>query len=301
MNAQNEIPIVYITDNNYAEYAGVSITSLFMNKKKSSNYKVYILAIRVCPENIKLLKSISPHIEIMEVDNKYESLKLQNKRLSPATFLKSDIPNIFTNYDKVLYLDCDTTVEKDLTEFFNTDIGDYYAGVVKDLCPNEPDYKKCLPVEINEYFNAGIMLFNCKKNREDKILDKILDIYQNGKYNDMGDQNAFNICWNNNLKFLSPIYNCFSIYHEHHTGFMAKFFKVCEREIVEMKYFPTIIHYTGLLSLYAHNYTLSNNWHKYYKKSVFNKNKHFPKILKLRFLLKDTLVLLGICNKDFSC
>lgn len=298
MTTKSEIPIVYITDNNYVEYAGVSITSLFKNKRKETNYKVYVLTVNVFENNINLLKSISPYIEIIPYENKYNNLQLNNKRLTPATFLKADISNIFTNYDKVIYLDCDTTVEKDLTDFFNIDINKFYAGAVKDLWLHDPLYATKLPVKIETYFNAGVMLLNCKKIRQDNIYEKLVSLYNDGELNDLGDQNAFNICFNNHIKVLSPVFNAFSEYIEHFPGFLAKEFETDEKEIIKMKYFPYIIHYTGLLSLYARNYPLSKVWHKYYNNSVFNKKRIFTHHWKVK--LKDLLVFSGICNKNFK-
>jgi len=40
-----------------------------------------------------------------------------------------ELSNLITDVDKLIYLDVDTIVHKDLTEFFNIDMGkNYYMG-----------------------------------------------------------------------------------------------------------------------------------------------------------------------------
>lgn len=297
MTTKSEIPIVYITDNNYVEIAAVSIFSLFKNKRKETNYKVYVLGIDLAYDNINTLKKISNDIEIIHCDNKYKNIELQNDQLSPATFLKVDIPQIFTQYEKVLYLDCDTTIHKDLTDLYNIDITDLYAGVVKDMCISR-DKKAPIPDGIKDYFNAGVILFNCTKNRQDNMYEKITDVYKLGKYNKYGDQNAFNILWHEKVKFISFRYNFFPTMLDVFTGELAKSFKCSEREIVDMKYNYSIIHYAGIKHLHRKNYPLANVWNKYYYELY--RDKKIFKFWKWKLKIKDLLVLAGICNKDYS-
>lgn len=297
MTTKSEIPIVYITDNNYVEIAAVSIFSLFKNKRKETNYKVYVLGIDLAYDNINTLKKISNDIEIIHCDNKYKNIELQNDQLSPATFLKVDIPQIFTQYEKVLYLDCDTTIHKDLTDLYNIDITDLYAGVVKDMCISR-DKKAPIPDGLKDYFNAGVILFNCTKNRQDNMYEKITDVYKLGKYNKYGDQNAFNILWHEKVKFISFRYNFSPTMLDVFTGELAKSFKCSEREIVDMKYNYSIIHYAGIKHLHRKNYPLANVWNKYYYELY--RDKKIFKFWKWKLKIKDLLVLAGICNKDYS-
>lgn len=77
------------------------------------------------------------------------------------------LTKILPNEDKVLYLDIDTIVNDDISELWDIDISNYYAAGVRDT----PDLNKN-----GLYVNAGVMLFNLKKMREDHIDDKWLEI-----------------------------------------------------------------------------------------------------------------------------
>lgn len=58
--------------------------------------------------------------------------------------------------DRVLYLDADTLVRKDLKELWNTDLKGYALGVVPDpFMPTGHDY-----VRVPQYFNSGVLLID---------------------------------------------------------------------------------------------------------------------------------------------
>jgi lipopolysaccharide biosynthesis glycosyltransferase len=61
--------------------------------------------------------------------------------------------------DVAFHIDSDTVIVKDISDIFTIDITDYYCGAVKD--------------KINgfEYFNAGNVLFNLKKIRNEIVND----------------------------------------------------------------------------------------------------------------------------------
>ena len=56
-----------------------------------------------------------------------------NPYVTSAAIFKFDIANILSDYNKVLYIDCDTIILKDLTELFEINLNDYYVAVVKDF------------------------------------------------------------------------------------------------------------------------------------------------------------------------
>mgnify|MGYP002511525354 CR=1 FL=1 len=51
---------------------------------------------------------------------------------SIETYYRFFIPNMFPQYDKVLYLDCDIAVLGDIAELYNTDISDCLLGAVSE-------------------------------------------------------------------------------------------------------------------------------------------------------------------------
>lgn len=87
-------------------------------------------------------------------------------------YYKIVIPRILPQeIDKVLFLDSDMIVQTSLAPFYETNIEGKYAAVVAER-------KKCdyFCTHNEPYFNAGVVLMNLKKYREDHIEEKIIDL-----------------------------------------------------------------------------------------------------------------------------
>ncbi|MCK7489743.1 MAG: hypothetical protein MZU79_05535 [Anaerotruncus sp.] len=90
--------------------------------------------------------------------------------VTSAAYLKFDLPDLIPNQDKVLYLDGDIIIQKDLSDLFEINIKDYYAGAVKDIGLIDND------LNIKNYFNSGVMLLNLKLMRENNASTALLNI-----------------------------------------------------------------------------------------------------------------------------
>ena len=82
--------------------------------------------------------------------------------------------------DIVLSLDVDTIVTENISDLWALDINNYYLAAAK-----QPT--KCTDTYMD--INAGVMLLNLKKMREDKIDDKLIE-YINNVYEIFPEQNA---------------------------------------------------------------------------------------------------------------
>ncbi len=112
---------------------------------------------------------------------------------------------------KILWIDADMIVKENITEFYNTNINDYYILATQGPnSENKIERKKELgiPLERN-YFNAGLILFNIEKIRaeisEDTLRNYIYDNKTKFKY---FDQDVLNVLMGDNaLYFEEDIYN----------------------------------------------------------------------------------------------
>lgn len=214
INASDMIPVIFLTDDNYAMTTAVAITSLYCNKSQGSNYTVYIICTGVNEENVAKLQSLAkpdmPINIIFAEDEKYEKFEKSNLHVSTAAIFKFEFPQIFSQYDKILYLDGDILVLDDVSELYNTDINDKYAAVVKDykVTTYKTPHLERLHIEKKHkyYWNSGMMLLNLKKMREDNITEKLFDYRKNG-INFFMDQDAFNVVFEENVIYLPLKYN----------------------------------------------------------------------------------------------
>lgn len=95
--------------------------------------------------------------------------------------------------DKLLYLDIDMMVGGDIAELYNKDVSDYEYAAVKEKYGHwviRPDY-----------INAGMLLFNMKKMKETKLLEKARELIKKKKLL-FADQDA--IFWNTTKKLILP-------------------------------------------------------------------------------------------------
>lgn len=127
-----------------------------------------------------------------------------NTGYSKASMARLYLANLIPE-DKVLYLDTDLIVRKNLDELWSISMDDHYvAGVIdqgakKFLTPN-------LPVDADTYINSGVTLFNLKKIREDNMVEK-LDKFINENKLYCPDQDTINVVFKDKILFLPNKYN----------------------------------------------------------------------------------------------
>ena len=202
----NSINIVFTTDKEYSSYLKVALKSLILNKDKDSIYNIYILSIDLNKKTQEELKTFKQNdVEIKAVPLKLSMLKGKIRHrtfchhVSNADYFKFFIPEMFQNFDKILYLDSDILVLGDLSSLYNTDIQDKYIAAVKRY--NFRGNRK------KDDYNCGVMLFNIQKYRKDNIVQKLINAKNNDK-DGRSSQYSFNsVIKLKDVKLISPIYN----------------------------------------------------------------------------------------------
>ena len=160
------IPIAFSLNNKYVYPLIVSLTSILYNSSPNTFYIFYFL---LSPDiqDYKLNKILGlrekyPNckMNLIHMGDKYKKYKTSYYK-SVTVYYRLDLSNLITDVDKLIYLDVDTIVHKDLTEFFNIDMGkNYYMGFPGiDLTFREFNGTR-------NFINTGVILINLKKLRE---------------------------------------------------------------------------------------------------------------------------------------
>ncbi len=258
------IPVVFICDEKYAMPTAVSIASIINNKAHNTIYDINVIMVECSDKKIKNIQSLQTdnvNINIIESDNIHKDLGANHSYVSKASLLKFNIANIFENYNKILYLDSDIIVRGDLSDLYNTNIKDVYAGVVIDMIAEDKNHDHDR-IGNKNYFNSGMMLLNIKKIREDKLTKKFIKTKKetSSKYQ---DQDVLNIVFGNCVKFLSPIYNYMTTNElNYDKNTIEKFYNAKLDNIV-------IIHITWRKPWDYKNVAYFDLWTDYYKKSPY--------------------------------
>lgn len=201
------IPIVLCFDKNYAPYAAVTIYSVFINSNR--NIKFYCLVPESDANNIepieKLRSNFSVNIKIIPYGEVAFSKWKISGQFSLSTYAKLIIPS-FVKEDKVVYLDSDTLVLKDIAELYETSLERFSIAGIKDEYGEE---FSLIPRQKNDtYINAGVLLMNLKQLRKENFLEKCSEIYE--KYVEqlkMFDQCIINKYAEGNKLVLDPKWN----------------------------------------------------------------------------------------------
>ena len=184
--------ICCITDSNYIIPTTVLIYSIKKSNYKNNKINIYVLVPNGEKNKTKLLENLREvnfHVHIIEVDTNMRNLhKYKTKNnwcmASPSALFKFLIPQVFPQLNRILYLDTDLIVRKNISRFFNIILDGVYLCAIPDfwqLLPNREDY----------YFNS-VMLMNLQKMRIDNITEKLIEAKRNSSNFDLTDQDIFN-------------------------------------------------------------------------------------------------------------
>lgn len=91
------------------------------------------------------------------------------------TMTRCYFSDLLPNENKIIYLDLDVMIEKDIFEFWNIDLqGKEVAGVVdtKFYSIHPVPYIK----DISNYVNAGVLLMDLKRMRENGTDKKMIEL-----------------------------------------------------------------------------------------------------------------------------
>ena len=208
MKNEKVIPIGMISDDNFIMPTSVAIISMIQNKSEDTYYEIYILMAEcsdASKEKMNSLNTLCEKVSIHLIDaglERYKKIK-QLAHISIACLLKFDICDMIPYYDKLLYLDGDIIVRGDLWELYNIELDGKYAAGVKEI--------QCIDTNCDN-INAGIVLFNAKRIREERLSEKLYAMrIQLGDRPSM-DQQTFNIVTGKEYKFISIKYNCILSY-----------------------------------------------------------------------------------------
>ncbi|HEM6560524.1 TPA: glycosyl hydrolase family 8 [Streptococcus suis] len=148
--------------------------------------------------------------------------------INHMTFARYYIPQ-FVKEDKVLYLDSDLVVTSDLTEFFEKDIQNYYLAASRAA------------FGYGIGFNAGVMLINNKRWKQENIQKQLIDLTNRDFKNvPEGDQTILNRLLGQRYLRLDDTYN-FQI------GYDRGAFHYGHRHLFQDKLdpLPLILHYVS--------------------------------------------------------
>jgi lipopolysaccharide biosynthesis glycosyltransferase len=122
------------------------------------------------------------------------------------------IAEMFPEIDKAIYIDSDTIVQGDISELYDTDVSAYHIGACHEQVMLQVDVygnyvEKCLGLERELFFNAGILLINCARFREYRILERFVKLLGFYDCRVTQDEDYLNILCHDHVLFLPQSWN----------------------------------------------------------------------------------------------
>lgn len=223
------VQIAYAPDENYIGLTVVSMVSVLDNSG-FDDIEFIILHSGLSNEAVKKLEWVKSYknckIKYIEIDRQIFSNYPLVCWVTISTWFRTKIADLYPECEKVLYLDSDTLVRGSLKELFEIDLKDNYVATVNFA-------NKRLSLKSGTYFNAGVILINCKIWREENVFQKIDDyVMKNNKKIACADQDVLNIIADTRKLDLPEIYN----YCENY---------IRDEKEVEPPHNTTIVHFVG--------------------------------------------------------
>lgn len=270
--------ILYLSDNNYAIYMGVSILSLLENNKHLHEINIYVIDDEIFQENKDILQKMVEaynrriiFLDMSEGINKLKRLGAPLYRGSYTTYLKLFTFSLLpADVHRIFFIDSDTLVVGKLDELYNYDMqGNPVAAVLDNLCIFDKVHlgydRDCV------WCNMGVMLVDVDKWKEMDCEQMVINQMQKRCAFVAVDQNLLNISLHGHISVLPLKYNV----TQHYLAYSYNDFMKC----FPMKHFYTkkdveyalqnpIVHhferFIGESPWHKDNITLMNDEFDYY-------------------------------------
>ncbi len=228
----DSVNIVLAADNFYTPYVSTLLGSLTEHMNAQRFYDITVFHRNVTSQNQQLLISeVAKHrnvsLRFADMSSRiaeFESLATK-WHITIETYFRLFIPEIMSGYDKVLYLDGDMIIKRDVATLFDENINNYMLAACRDidmagvytsnLVAAENTINKTMKRHIDEevglenpydYFQAGVLLLNLAAFREKYTTKELLAIAARQKWEYL-DQDILNHIAKGKVKYLDGRWN----------------------------------------------------------------------------------------------
>ena len=262
------IPIAFVTDKNFIMQIGVVITMLAKNRSSDNELDIRVVMGDCDDESVKIFEGLSCEgISVKVIPTTLSEFSGINQiaHISSAGLIKFKLAEILSDCEKFIYIDGDIIVRGDLGEFYSTELGDSYVAGVADIESIFEDEK---------LMNSGVMLMNGTLLRRDKMFEKLLATRKSLGDRRSMDQQSFNICFKNRIKFLPVKYNCVSTKlvgkekKNHPTETVNRLYETAYKDNLSICEDALIIHFATTDKPWKYTFVpYGDEWYEYYKNS----------------------------------
>jgi len=281
------INLVCVSDNHYVVLMAGLLKSIEVNHLTEEKINVYIVEDGIKRINKKkLIESLNSNkikinwIKINDAIPTNFKLPVDQSSYPKNIHVRIFIPHFMTeNVKRVIYMDVDMIVLKDISELWKMDIGNNTIAAVQDSispqCQTETDggidnYLQLGLTADTKLFNSGLIIMDVEKWMKDEMSKNVIDIIEENKeFARFPDQYGLNVGFANKWFELDKNWNAFADRH-HENPSLIHFF---HRKPIYQSY-SNSLEYKEIFYSYLHQTKWKNfkpiGEFKRYLKKAFN-------------------------------
>ena len=260
---EQTVPVVLAANQKYVPILYTCALSIVEHTSEDTNYEIYIFHTDINLESQrafhKNLTRRNVKFTFVNVSKKVAGYILQAKQhITTETFYRFLILDILKEYKKVVYLDCDMIICRDVAELYQIDMGNNliaatldadFAGQCNIRTSDMREYcQKTLGIkDVFTYFQAGVLVFNVEEMNKVITVEKLLEMSDTGIYR-FSDQDILNVVCKGRVTYLdmawNMIFDC-DHFRWHEVIRYAPYYMLDAYENARKN--PYIIHYAGFI------------------------------------------------------
>lgn len=209
--------LAFTVTDSYIDYMGTTLLSI-LERTEAPEVMVYLLTSDISAYSRQKLAKLEQRfsaltIQVILVDEAdFAGLPLNRSHITrlEVYFRMAFARLLPESVERVLYLDSDLLVQRDLISLWEMDLDGYYmAGVSEPPSEGAFDYRRSIGMtDPSLYFNSGVLLMDLKKIREDHIQDHLFAVGDRIKDKILlQDQDIINVALEGRIKPLDVTYN----------------------------------------------------------------------------------------------
>ena len=187
------IPVFYSISDDFTKYATVSLHSLVKNTNPHTDYTVYFLNQDLSDEHKKDLENLGTknvHIKFSHIDDQLVA-PIKNRKenylrgdfFTMSIFYRLFIPELFSEYNKAIYIDSDTIVNDDIAKLYQVNLENNLFAACTDSSIQYVEkmvkyIKDVLALDPKKYINSGMLVMNSKAFRDEDFIDHFLNLLE---------------------------------------------------------------------------------------------------------------------------
>lgn len=219
--ATEPITIFFSSDEAYAPYLSVALVSIVSHADSKRRYRIIVLSRGITDESrSKLLQVTAPYpnveLDFHEMDERFidvvkdDKNELREGEITLTIYFRLFIARMYPQIDRALYLDCDTIVERDVADLYDTDLQGKALGAINDTFvatyPVLRRYaERMLGIPAEEYYNSGVLVMDLDQWRELDVTARFAQLI--GKYHVRSvavDQDYMNVMFEGRILRIDP-------------------------------------------------------------------------------------------------